>query len=83
MKTEPGVVTAHPIIYAAKMLQTIFRTWMFCRKRGWPCNKWYGVYEAGTENLLAGMGPGPGSEARAYKVAKALSEQPAQPGKEE
>lgn len=64
---EVGIVTAHPVVYAWRMLLTIWRTWRYARKNGLVTNRWYGVYERGTENVVAHFGCMPGAEVRARK----------------
>jgi hypothetical protein len=73
MKAEIGVVTAHPIIYALKQVLTIFKTWHYCKKNNMPCNKWYAVYEEGTEDIIAIVGPLNGAVERASLIANALN----------
>lgn len=70
---EVGVVTGHPIKQMYLQVKTIFITWMDCRKRGFPCDKWYGVYPKGSEKLLAQTGCMPDAESRAFKIKDALS----------
>ena len=53
---EVGVVKAHPLKMMYKHCKTVFKTWMFARKHNIPANEWYGVYEAGTETVIAHMG---------------------------
>jgi hypothetical protein len=69
-----GVVTCHPIIWMWKMCCVIFHTWMFCRKHGHPCNKWFGVYIQGSERAVAHMGCLPTAEgnARFFIAAKSV-----------
>ncbi len=55
-KYELGVVTAHPLVYLWKQMKTILKTWAWCRQNGFPANKWYGVYEIGTEIVAAQTG---------------------------
>ncbi len=62
---EVGVVTAHPIKHALKMLLTIWRTWMHARKTGQDPTRWYGVYVKGTEIVIAHCGIGDGARQRA------------------
>ena len=73
MKAEVGVVYCGPVAQAWKQVKTIFRTWMYCRKNNLPCNKWYGVYVEGTEDVLANVGPLPGAKERAEKIVKSLN----------
>jgi hypothetical protein len=70
---DVGVVTAHPIYMAYKLVLSVFRTWRYASKLGLPCNKWYGVYEAGTEVVLAHTGCLPGADDRARQLAKAIN----------
>jgi len=53
---EVGVVRAHPLVMMYKHCKTVFKTWMFARKHNIPADEWYGVYEAGTETVIAHMG---------------------------
>ena len=71
--TEVGVVTAHPLSMAYKAVLTILKTWRYAKKRGLPTNKWYGVYEAKSEILLAQCGCLPGAETRARQISVALN----------
>lgn len=73
MKCEVGVITAHPIVYMWKQIKTIFRTWMFCRRSGIACNKWFGVFCEGEELILAQTGCLPDAEGRAKLIAKAMN----------
>lgn len=70
---EAGVVRGGPISQIVKQSKSILRTWLFCRKHGIPCDEWYGVYVAGSEDLLATIGPMPGAKERAVRVANALN----------
>ena len=73
MRSEVGVIYGGPVSQAWKQVKTIFRTWAFCRKNKLSCNKWYGVYVEGTEDVLATVGPLPGAKERAEKIAKTLN----------
>lgn len=70
---EVGVFTAHPLHMAYKAVLSILRTWVYARKLGLPCNKWYGVYETGTEIVLAQVGCLPGAEERARRCADIIN----------
>jgi len=72
MKTEVGVVIGHPIKQMWLQVKTILKTWVYCRKYRLSCNRWYGVYETGTENILVQVGCVPGAEDRARKIASLL-----------
>jgi len=71
---EAGVVTAHPIKQMYLQVKTIWGTWMHCRKKSLPCNKWYGVYLCESEVLVAQTGCTPDSEERADIIAAALNQ---------
>ncbi len=75
MKAEVGVVRCGPIAQAWKQVKTVFRTWSYCRKNNLPCDRWYGVFVEGTENVLAFTGPLPGAKERAEKIAEIINEQ--------
>ena len=70
---ETGVITAHPIVYCCKMMRTILATWWYARKQGVPTNKWYGVYVAGTEMVIAHTGAMPGALDRAAAITELLN----------
>lgn len=73
MTYETGVVKAHPISIMAREVMRIWRTWMHCRAHGYPCNQWYGVYEAGSEVVLVNCGPLPGALSRADEITATLN----------
>lgn len=73
MKAEVGVVVVHPIVYAWRHIKTVWRTWRFAKSQGLSCNRWYGVYIAGTEIVLAQVGCLPGAEDRAKAIAESLN----------
>jgi hypothetical protein len=73
MVAEVGVITAHPLYMAYKMACSILKTWRYASKLGLPANKWYGVYEPGSEMVLAQMGCSPGAEARAIRLANDMN----------
>lgn len=70
---ETGVITAHPIKYCWKMIKTIWATWRYARKHGLPADKWYGVYIAGTECIVAHTGCMPGALNRAAEITVLLN----------
>lgn len=72
---EVGVVNAHPIKQIYLQVKTILITWHHCRKNGYPCNEWYGVYPKGSEKILAQTGCLPGAHNRAIVIAEALAKQ--------
>lgn len=65
---EVGKVTAHPIVFMWIQVKTIFKTWRYCKRRGLQCREWWGVYEKGTEIIIAQTGCLPCSELRAKKI---------------
>jgi hypothetical protein len=73
-KYEVGVVTAHPIVMMWRAAMGIWRTWMYARSIGIPATHWYGVYEAGSEVVMAHCGALPGAQQRATRIAKMLEE---------
>lgn len=75
MKVEVGVVTGPPLIIACKQFISVIRTWRYAKKRGIPFAKWYGVYELGTEHVIAHTGCLPGAEERAEKIAVLINSQ--------
>lgn len=74
MKFEFGVVIAHPLVYAIKQVKTIISTWIYCKKKGLDCTRWYGVFESGTENIIAQTGCLPGADKKADKITKVLNQ---------
>jgi hypothetical protein len=72
MRYELGVVSASPLKFAVLQLNTIFKTWRYCKKHNIDCNKWYGVYEKGNEIILAQTGCLPDSKRRAAAIVSAL-----------
>ena len=70
---EVGVVTGHPLKQMYLQTRTILVTWIECKKKGLPCDKWYGVYPVGSEKILAQTGCMPGSEAMAKMIADKLN----------
>lgn len=71
---EVGVVTAHPVVFAWRQVKSVIRTWLFARKNGLPANKWYGVYQSGTEIVVAQVGCLPGAEMKSKMIVSALDE---------
>ena len=80
MKFEVGVVEASPLVFAWRQVKGIFRTWRHSRKYGLPANKWYGVYEAGTETVAAQCGCSASALLRAELACAALNEWHARQG---
>jgi hypothetical protein len=74
MKYEAGVVTAHPITMMWRAAAGVWRTWMYARSLGLPCNRWHGVYEADSEVVMAHCGALPGAQDRAARIAKMLEQ---------
>lgn len=70
MQYEVGVVEAHPLTMMWRAAQSVWRTWRFARAQGLPCNKWYGVYEKGSEVAIAHFGPLPGAEGNARRFSE-------------
>lgn len=68
------MITAHPLMFCYKMVRTILATWWYARKQGVPANKWYGVYIAGTELVVAHTGAMPGALNRAAAITEMLNE---------
>jgi len=66
---EVGFVEMHPLIYAWMQVLTILKTWRYLRKLGLPVNKWYGVYECGTDKIIALTGCTPQSHHYANLLA--------------
>jgi hypothetical protein len=67
---EVGVVECGPFTMAIGNALAIFRSWREAKKKGLPCNKWYGVYIAGSDEIVAQMGPFPDSP----KIAEILTD---------
>lgn len=74
MKLELGKVTAHPIIFGFRQFIGVMKTWRHCRKHNIQCREWYGIYEKGTENVVAQFGNMPNAENRAKACIKAIME---------
>jgi hypothetical protein len=55
----------------AQIMRTI-RTWRYAKSVGADPTVWWGVYERGTENCLASVGPLPGARERAIIIAAAI-----------
>lgn len=72
MEYELGVCTTHPIIYAYRLVVGVMKTWIYCRKRGIQTKQWFGVYEKGTENVIAHFGNMPDAEERAVLCIRTL-----------
>lgn len=62
---------AHALWAAAK--QT-YRTWRYARSIGADPTVWWGVYEAGTEHVLASTGPLPDAELRARRIIRVIED---------
>lgn len=70
MEYELGVIRCSPLGYALKQIKSAFRTWWYCRENGYQTNEWYGVYEKGTENVVAQFGNMPDAKKRAASFVK-------------
>ena len=65
MEYELGRVTAHPLRHACQKFMGVIRTWRYCRKHGVQTREWWGVYEKGTNNVVADFGNMPNAKERA------------------
>ena len=74
MKYEVGVVSNQGVVTMMfKEALRVWRTWRFAKRNGLPADKWYGVYQAGTEIVMVTCGPLPGAQQRAEKICDLLS----------
>ena len=74
MEYELGVCTAHPVVYAWRLVIGVMKTWMYCRKHKIQTKLWFGVYQKGTENVIAHFGNMPDAEERAILCIRKLRE---------
>lgn len=70
---EVGVVNVHPIVFMWRQIKGIFGTWMYARKTGQDCTKWYGVYVRNSEIVYAHCGAGESAKERADLIVKNIN----------
>jgi hypothetical protein len=73
MKCDLGFST-HPTLAHALLaaIRRTYRTWRYARSIGADPTVWWGVYERGTEHVLAATGPLPDAERRARKIIRVI-----------
>ncbi len=74
MRYEVGVRRASVVTMMYRAAADVWNTWRFARAKGLPANEWFGVYEAGTNNVMAACGPLPGAHERADKICRMLEQ---------
>lgn len=74
MTYEIGVVTSGPLKAAWLEVLRVFRSYRYMKKQGWqPNDKWYGVYEKGSEVVVASCGNGPMAKQTCELIIKAIN----------
>lgn len=79
-KYEVGVVRGNLISIIYNEVLRVIRTWRYAKSQGFKIDGWYGVYEAGTNIVIANCGPLPTAQQRAEIICEALNDRA---GKEE
>ena len=74
-KYDLGVVKSHPLKYAIGQFIGTMRTWIFCKRHGLQCNEWWGIYQKGTDNVVASFGNMPNAKKRASIAIKVLDKE--------
>lgn len=74
MKYELGTTKVGLIKRIWAEVKTVIKTWKHCKDNNLEFDEWVAIYEKGTNNIVANMGPSSLSLDRAYDIHYALKD---------